>query len=687
MVPFRPKSLLALLGGLSLLAPGASAQVQPLDPVVVTSERDEAPLTVTTDPRKPRQPLPAHDGADYLKAIPGFSVIRKGGTDGDPVLRGMAGSRLGILLDGEHIFGGCGGRMDPPTAYVFPEAFDRITVIKGPQSVLNGPGNSAGVVLFERESKRRADAGASLHASALAGSFGRHDEVVDARAGTPDYEARGVATRSHSGDYADGDGRRVHSRYTRWSANASLAWTPDERTRVELTGAKSDGEAAYADRMMDGTKFRRTNAGVRIRREAVSPLVERLEAQAFRNHVDHVMDNFSLRDFAPSAMAASRAASNPDRDTRGARLLATLAPGATHRVVVGADWQANDHTVRGSIDEAALSYASKPRLDDAGFSNGGLFGEWTHEHPGAGRLVAGLRLDRWRAEDHRATIALGKGPMAVARPNPTAGATRRDTLASGFARVERELSAGATTLYAGLGRAERFPDYWELFSDREGVDSVSAFATRPERTTQLDAGLLHRAGGWNATLAAFAGRIDDYILIQSGVARTMPARAATLARNVDAKVRGLEAGLGRALGKAWKADATLAWVRGDNDTDGRPLAQQPPLEARLSLAREDAAWSAGALLRAVARQDRVDPGKGNIAGQDLGPTAGFAVVSLNAGWRVSKSATLAGGIDNVFDRAYAEHLSRAGAMIPGFLQTTRVNEPGRTFWLRLQLDL
>ena len=87
----------------------------------------------------------------------------------------------------------------------------------------------------------------------------------------------------------------------------------------------------------------------------------------------------------------------------------------------------------------------------------------------------------------------------------------------------------------------------------------------------------------------------------------------------------------------------------------------------------------------MARQDRVDPGKGNIAGQDIGPTAGFAIFSLNAAWRFSKAVTLTGGVDNVFDRTYAEHLSRTGAMVPGYLQTTRVNEPGRTVWLKTTL--
>ena len=44
------------------------------------------------------------------------------------------------------------------------------------------------------------------------------------------------------------------------------------------------------------------------------------------------------------------------------------------------------------------------------------------------------------------------------------------------------------------------------------------------------------------------------------------------------------------------------------------------------------------------------------------------------------------GADNLFDRNYAKHLSRAGAAVAGFVQTTRVNEPGRFLWLRLDFS-
>ena len=216
-------------------------------------------MTVT-DPKAPRQPVPAHDGADYLKTIPGFAVIRKGGTDGDPVLRGMAGSRLNLLLDGEQILGGCGARMDPPTAYVFPETFDRITVIKGPQTVLYGPGNSAGAVLFERDTS--ASPSPARASRQPPGRQLRPQRRGRRRArGTPEFYVAGRRHPFPLGDYADGDGQRVHS-----------ALHPLERQRAPCVDAgrrhapgadrrRSDGEAAYADRSMDGVSSSARTSG------------------------------------------------------------------------------------------------------------------------------------------------------------------------------------------------------------------------------------------------------------------------------------------------------------------------------------------------------------------------------------------------------------------------------------------
>lgn len=678
---FQP-SRLALAITLAFSSHAFAAEAT-LDDVVVTAPRMEEPLKVVTDPKAPRQPLPAHDGADFLKTIPGFSVIRKGGTDGDPVLRGMAGSRLNILLDGEQILGGCGNRMDPPTAYVFPEIYDRVTVIKGPQTVLYGPGNSAGTVLFERSIQRFAAPGIKFNGSILGASFGRNDEVADIRAGSPDFYVQGTGTHSRMDDYKDGGGNTVHSRYDRWSANAALGWTPDQDTRLELSAAHSDGQAAYADRSMDGTKFARDNMGLKFEKRNLSDLVEKVEAQAFYNYVDHVMDNFTLR-----SVSGNKMVSNPDRETVGGRAAATLRLAEATHLVLGLDSQSNKHTVRSSMNQDTDPYTSHSRKEDAQFRNIGMFGELTQWLSDRDRVIAGLRADQWHGEDQRATLTFGMTTKA----NPTAGKSRDQTLGSGFGRFERDLLDTPATVYAGLGHSERFPDYWELIGGtKESANSLSAFDTKPEKTTQLDTGVIYKSGRSNAGLSAFYNKVDDYILVQSNYVK--PAfmgpgtRTATIVRNVDATTWGAEANLGYALTDTWRLDGTLAYVRGNNDTDDRPLAQLPPLEARLGANYDNKVWSAGALLRLAARQNRVSVGQGNIVGQDIGETGGFAVFSLNGGYRPKRGVLLAGGVDNLFNRTYAEAISRAGAMIPGFDQTTRVNEPGRTLWFKAQIGL
>jgi iron complex outermembrane receptor protein len=651
--------------------------------MIVTTSPMQSPLVVTSDPKRPRQPLPAHDGADYLRTIPGFAVIRKGGTDGDPLFRGMAASRVNILLDGEQVLGGCGNRMDPPTAYVFPESFDRIVVTKGPQSVLHGPGASAATVSFERAPARFPAGGWSADASAVTASSDRHDLFGDVRFGRGEWFGRFSASRADAGDYDDGDGRTVHSAYERWSVNGAMGWAPDAQTVVELTGTKSDGEAAYADRGMDGVRFDRENLGLRLERRTPAPGIGRLEARAYFHYVDHVMDNFSLRDFTPTSMMPGRAVSNPDRRTRGGRLLLELEPLGELSLSVGADLQENEHSLRMSMDEAAMPYEAMPRVDDAWFRSLGFFAQASQPIGRRSRLIGGLRADAWDARDERDTLRIGMGTQ----PNPTAGQHREDTLLGGFARIEHGLRRlpGATT-YLGVGYTERFPDYWELVSaGKESVQSLSAFGTRPEQTAQLDAGIVWQSEQLALSLSAFASEVDDYILIETGVTKGM--RTATITRNVDAHTLGAEADLAWEWPGGWRLGGTLAWTRGENDSDGRPLAQMPPLELRTTLDYRRERWSAGLLWRLVDDQDRYATRQGNVVGQDLGPSAGFGVISMHGSWSPRPSVTIAAGVDNLLDKRYAEHLSRAGAMVIGFEQTTRVNEPGATAWLRAAVRL
>ncbi len=645
-----------------------------LDTLVVTASAPSSPLHWVTDPRLPRQPVPASDGADYLKTVPGFAAIRNGGTNGDPVLRGMFGSRLNIVSNEGNLIGACPSRMDNPLSYIAPETFDRLTIIKGPQSVRWGAGASAGTVRFERDTPRFDAPGIDLDASALVGSRNRNDQVLDLTAGASQGYVRVNGNRSEADDYKDGNGEVVPSRWRKWNSDVAVGWTPDADTVLELSAGTGDAIARYAGRGMDGAAFKRTSYAARFERDNLPGAWDKLQANVYYNDADHVMDNYTLREPNPASSMPMPMASNVDRRTTGGRI-ASEWRWQDIAIVAGVDTLDSRHRSRNGMGRN--TYRLTPWSTDARQKNQGVFTEITLGEATAQRWVSGLRIDRAEVTDERATTGM------MAMPNPTAGQRRREDLGSGFLRFERDIGSALTT-YAGIGHSERMPDYWELFSPDMGpAGSINALsAVQPEKTTQLDIGLQYRDERVNAWVSAYAGRLQDYILFTYRDGGMMG--STTQASNIDARIAGAEAGAEFALGQGWKLGGTLAYAWGENRTDGGALPQMPPLEARLSAGWEGARWSAGALARAVTRQNRVAPGQGNVVARDLGPSAGFATLALNAGYRISDALQLSAGVDNLFDRAYSEHLNLAGSADFGFpADPVRINESGRTVWMKV----
>jgi iron complex outermembrane receptor protein len=615
-----------------------------LDEIVVTAPRGTEPLVVETDPQAPRLPIPSADGGGYLKSIPGFSVVRQGGTGSDPLLRGLGGTRLNVLLDGTAQLGGCPSRMDPTTSYAFPESFSKITVLKGPESVLYGGGNVAGTVLFERDTAPFEKPAVRVNSSILAGSAGRNDELLDVTAGDTSGYVRIIKTRSHADDYEDGDGNTVRSFYTRQSLTGIVGLTPDPNTLYEFAVDTSTAEAAYGGRSMDGTKFDQQNYSFTYEKKHLSPLVSSLEFKVYHNYVDHVMDNFTFR--TPSGMMGAMV-SNVDRTTTGGRLVAKLSLSPATEANVGFDYQKNEHTKRGMGTE----YKSFPRKPDLNFTNYGVFGDIKRTLDSHNRLLGGLRADSLEVKK--------LSPATAEDNNHTYGA---------FLRYEHDYAHAPLTSYVGVGHAQRPADYWE----RTKGASNSTFFLNPEKNTQLDTGIIYSSGKLRASLSAFYSNIDDFILITGS----------SSASNIDATLYGGEADVSYSLSGHWTATATLAYVRGTNDTGNKPLAQIPPLEGTIGLKYNKEKVEAGLLWRGVQAQTRYDVGSGSEIGLDIGRSSGFGILSASVAYRPAAHIVVAAGVDNIFDKNYAEFVSRAGVAVDGIPATIRINEPGRTVWVK-----
>lgn len=637
--------------------------------VMIVTAPVDSPLTITTSPKTPRQPVPASDGSDYLKTIPGFSQIRNGGTNGDPVFRGMFGSRLRILTNDSEMLGACPSRMDAPTSYISPENFDVLNMIKGPQTVLWGPGNSAGTIRFEREKPLFTESGMKGNASALTASNHRWDTNADVSLGNETGYLRVIGNKSRSNDYKDGNGDKVPSKWDKWNADIALGWTPDEYTLLELTAGKGDGEARYAGRGMDGSQFKRESYGLRFEKSNIGDVLDKIEANAYYNYADHIMDNYSLRSPSGGGMGGHMGMGHGghsmmnmpmkmrvDRETMGGRVMGTWL-WTDYELRAGADMQTNKHRSKNTAGW----------VKDAQFQDYGVFSELTWQATAQGKVVSGARLDR-----------------VIVENNKEIGSSGRNTvMPAGFARYEHSLENTPVMLYAGVGYTERFPDYWELFSPKMGPDGTSNVfdSLKTEKTTQLDIGAKFSHENTNAWVSAYVGRVDDFILFRYSASNPRMSQV----ENVNAMIMGGELGVAQKLSDEWKADASLAYAWGENRTDGKALPQMPPLESRFGLSWEKGDWTTTGLVRVVSRQSRVAINDGNVVGKDFSKSAGFTIFSFNTAYKVNENMKLSAGVDNLFDKTYSEHLNLAGNSGFGYSSNVPVNEPGRTFWAKLNV--
>lgn len=644
---------LALCG---LVSPSCVVAASPTLPVQASTLTVVAPLTtpleVVTSPKTPRQPLPASDGSDYLKTIPGFAQIRNGGTNGDPVFRGMFGSRLRMLMNDSEMLGACGSRMDAPSSYLSPENFDLMTLTKGPETVLWGPGNSAGTLRFERLPPSFTQPGIQGSASLLAASRQRFDQNADIALGNEDGYLRLTGNHARSSDYHDGSGNKVPSQWRKWNSDIAVGWTPDSDTLLELTAGQGNGSARYAGRSMDGSQFKRQSLGVKFQKENLSETFTQLTSSIYYNNADHVMDNLSR----PAAQSRMPMRSEVGRQTLGGRVMGTWQWHAT-QLQSGVDMQSNRHRRK----------THGGWRSDAQFNDYGLFSELRYRINERDQLISGARVDLAQAEDRR----VGQH------------ATRRQGLPAGFMRIEHEADNIPVMLYAGLGYTERFPDYWELFSPTYGADGYSsAFQqVHPEKTTQLDIGAKYQDKQLNAWASAYLGWVDDFILF-----RYSPTpRRTTQVSNVDALIFGGELGASYQWLEHWKLDASLSYAQAQNRQQHRPLPQIPPLETRVGVTWQHGAWQATGLVRVVSAQHRVARGQGNVVGKDFGPSAGFVIFSANSRYQITDTLALSVGVDNLLNKTYSEHLNLAGNSSFGYPSATRINEPGRSYWGKMTL--
>ncbi|MBI5329834.1 MAG: TonB-dependent vitamin B12 receptor [Betaproteobacteria bacterium] len=184
----------------------------------------------------------------------------------------------------------------------------------------------------------------------------------------------------------------------------------------------------------------------------------------------------------------------------------------------------------------------------------------------------------------------------------------------------------------GYGTAFKAPTFNELYFPGFGNPALL-----PEKSSSLEAGLSgrHPLGVWSATV--FDSRISDLISFDG---TTNPS-------NATARILGLEAETRLILGN-WevKAQATLQDPENRSNTanQGKKLSRRASESLRIDLDRDYGPWRVGATLRGEGK--RYD----NLANTTRLP--GYGLIDLRTETRLAKDWTLAGKIENLFDKRY-----------------------------------
>lgn len=473
-----------------------------------------------------------------------------------------------------------------------------------------------------------------------------------------------MGNTSRASDYQDGNGKKVASAWHKWNSDVSLGVTPTADTFLEITVGRGNGNANYAGRSMDGTRFARESFGLQLTQKAISSVLENLEVQGWYHYTDHIMDNHARyratscaqRSNCNQYLSTTQMRNNVDRLTWGGRGISTWQWQAL-QLQGGADIQINRHRKK----------AKGQWQEDAHFQDTGVFAELSWQLKPINKYIGGVRLEH--------TLIHHDGNRESEQ--------RSEIYPALFLRYEHYNETLPLMSYIGLGSSERFPDYWELITLKSGRGSgqKAFYRLKREKTQQVDIGSrlqLKRFDGW---VSSYAGYIKDFILFRYDV----PYVNASRAENIQAQMLGAEMGINYRFNDYWRMESSLAWSFGKNLDNYQPLPQIPPLEGRLTLKWESGAWKGTGIWRLTTAQNRISINEGNVVGKDFANSTGFGVLSAHLAWQSTKKFQCSAGIDNLFNRNYSEHLNLAGNRGFGYSANAPLVEPGRTLWAKADI--
>lgn len=655
------------------------------DTIVVTGHRQPA-LEAEVEPVTAHATAP--DAAVLVARLPGAAVIGNGPISGQVQYRGLFSERLGIRINGQPFQTGGPNAMDPPLHYAPTVLVDRITVSRGAAPVSKGAGFGG---MVEAELKR-VDFGNSADlapAADVAGQWRSADNSVAvggvAGLATDSLRLNAIGSWERGHDYRVPGGRVADTDYRRLTYGFSAGLRQSGNVLSLDVRRQETGKGGNPPFAMDIIYFHTDFA-----RAAFDGTIGGAPVNLALNYagVEHLMDNYSLRP-AP-AMAAMRRATYAEAHTYNAAGTVGLGPLklGSELTLVDRHVQITNPFVTGFVI-GSLDRVRERRL--AGFAElAGKLGDWQGD--------LGVRVENWHGR-MAAPLTGAAVPAMVRMLAAQVGAASKPlaaTTVDAVARIWRE--TGTLRPRLTLARKTRVANAVERFGWlpteasgglADGNIYIGNRALKPEVAWSAEAGVDLVTPALTLRPSLFYRRVDNYIQ-GVPVPATMPTQIAIATMNgdatpmifgnVDAELYGFDGDLRWDIAPMLRFEASASYVRGKRRDIVDNLYRIAPLRGRASVTYGGESWSVTAEAVASAAQRKVS------ATNSESSSPGWAIANLWFDARLSGNVQISGGIENLFDRRYADHLAGVNRVSGGVLASgERLPGTGRSVMVRLGL--
>ena len=656
------------------------------------------------------------DVGDALRSIPNVSGLRKGGANIDPVVRGFKYSQLMTLINGAiEIEGGCPNRMDPTTSHIDIDDVEQIEIIKGPYALRYGP-SFGGVINLSTYQPKFGDK-FEIHSRISTGyesNWNGNKEHLAVTGGTKKINFLLTGNRMQYGNYDDGNDNIYKSSFLKYSYSGKVGFSPIDKHNFNLFYQGTMHKNVYFPALpMDEREDNSNIMGLTYTTSQHQGIFSGAYFKANYAMVNHVMDNKS-RANADTNMAA---VSDVDANTLGMRAGVNLEFKDRYFLFFGADYQYinkdGDRTktlimqppVNGKIPQKIEALWNKAYIQ-----NIGIISEFKTAL-GTFDLIGAVRLDLNSAQSEKIEVlgmpSGGITPVLLSNEDTKSSFANFSFNVGATKQLGRHFSLGLS-----IGRGTRNPNMVERFIillpvGYDNYDYLGNPKLKPENNNEADLSLKFQHEKYGAAeFNVFYSLVQNYI-----TGRLMPPSVQKpLSMNVLGVKQFYNAGLASFTGFEFSytlpstyklgAHVTVAYthatiynvtkqildptkvisqqVVGEEVLKKDAVSEIPPLEANISISYK---FFKKRLIPRIGARIVLDQGHVSEAFYEPS-TPGFALFNLGLSYKYNDHISVSGGVNNLFDKAYYEHLNRKMLGMP-----TKLYEPGRVFYINLFFNI